>query len=174
MLKSVSPPGSDRLFGCNEKSLSRYRQPPANHQDLLLTYLPPVRGRYPHRPKLLHTSLLSPHAQPLHHPRACFWGTAGSDTFYFVYLTPFSLHLFNLFTFLFCIFRFSMRRTPSTCISCLLSKIPQWEHWSPTLHPQSSTPFVLYRYFPSFFLACAAFYLNLPYYAEFTFFMGLF
>lgn len=62
MLKSVSPPGSDRLFGCNEKSLSRYRQPPAHHQALLLTYLPPVRGRYPHRPELLHTSLLSPHA----------------------------------------------------------------------------------------------------------------
>lgn len=151
MRKSVSPPGSDRLFGCNEKSLSRNRQPPANHQALLLTDLPPVRGRYPHRPELFHTSLLSPHAQPLHHPSACFWGTAGSDTFYFVYST--TLHLFNLFTFLLYIFRFSVRGTPSTCISCLRSKIPQWEHWSPTLHPQSSMPFVLYRYFPSFFLA---------------------
>lgn len=154
MLKSVSPPGSDRLLGCNEKSLSRNRQPPANHQALLLTDLPPVRGRYPHRPELLHTSFLSPHAEPLHHPRTCFWGTAGSDAFYFVYLTPFSLHLYNLFTFLLCIFRFWVRRTPSTCISCLLSKIPQLEHWSPTLHPQSSTPFVLYRYFLSFFFFC--------------------
>lgn len=42
-------------------------------------------------------------------------------------------------------FRFPVRRTLSTCISCLLSKIPVWEHWSQTSPPQSSMLSVLYR-----------------------------
>lgn len=43
-------------------------------------------------------------------------------------------------------FRFPVRGTLCTCISCLLSKIPVWEHWSPTLLLQSSMLSVLYRY----------------------------
>lgn len=175
MLKSVSPPGSDRLFGCNEKSLSRNRQPPANHQALLLTYLPPVRGRYPHRPELLHTSLLSPHAQPLHHPRACFWGTAGSDTFYFVYLTLFSLHLFNLFTFLSFIFSGSQWEGRPLPASPVCSQRSHSGNTGVQLCIHSLLRLLCFTgTFRLSFYHDAAFYLNLPYRAEFTFFPGYF
>lgn len=71
----VFPPGSDCVFGCHGRSISCNRQSTAHHQVLLFTYFSPVWGRYSHRTKLLHTSLLTSHAQPLHHPSTCLWGT---------------------------------------------------------------------------------------------------
>lgn len=75
-------PGSGRVFGRHGKSISCNKQPPANHQVLLLTYFSPVWGQYSNWTQLLHTSLLPPHAQPLHHPSTCFWGTRWSALFY--------------------------------------------------------------------------------------------
>ena len=71
----VCPPGSDCVFGCHATSVSCDRQSPANHQVLLLAHFSPVWSRYSHRTKLLHTSLLPPHAQPLHHASTRLWGT---------------------------------------------------------------------------------------------------
>lgn len=109
ILISVFPPGSDCVFGRHAKSVSWYRQPPANHQVLLLAYFSPVWGRYSHRTKLLHTSLLPPHAQPLHHPSTCLWGTGWSALFYYVYCSVptgfwiFHAEFVNYFPFLNCI-----------------------------------------------------------------------
>lgn len=161
-VSSVFPPGSGRVFGCHAKSLSGNRKPPADHQVLLLSDFSPVWVRYSHRTKLLHTSLLPPHAQPLHHASACLWGTRWIVLFYSVWLTKHCsvpaafwsslsesennvLFFLALVSALF--LRFRVRRTPSTCISCLLSKIRVWEHWSPTLLQQSFMLSVLYRYF---------------------------
>ena len=73
-----------------------------------------------------------------------------SSWIYVLFLSAECIHFFNFKQFLRdCTLlpsRFPVRRTTSTCISCLLSKIPVWEHSSPTLLPQSSTPSALYRY----------------------------
>lgn len=54
--------------------------------------------------------------------------------------------LFSIVVSVFLSSRFPVRRTHSTCTCCLLSKIPVWERWSPTLPPLFSMLSVLYRY----------------------------
>ncbi len=152
------------MFGCHAKSISRDRQPPAHHQVLLRAHFSPVWGRYSHRTELLHTGLLPPHAQPLHHPSTRLWGTVNemismslscNSIWLIVWLFLCSLNFLQNVLIIFeqfssdCTvlpFRFPVRRTPFTCTSCLPSKIPVWEHWSPTLLPQSSMLSLLYRY----------------------------
>lgn len=63
--------GCGSLSGCHAGGLPCQREPPAHHQALLHTNVSPVRGRDTHRTKLLNASLLTSHAQPLHHPSTC-------------------------------------------------------------------------------------------------------
>lgn len=67
-------PGSDCVFRRYTAGIPLHRQSPAHNQVLLHTNFSPVRGWHSHRAKLLHTSLLPPHAQPLHHPSTCLRG----------------------------------------------------------------------------------------------------
>lgn len=73
-LKPTVSTGSKRLLGHHEAIIPGDRQPPTDCQVLLHPHLSPVWGRYSHWTQFFDTSLLSPYAQPLHHPSTRLWG----------------------------------------------------------------------------------------------------